>query len=281
MAIDTKTEKTVIIHPALQPLIDDFCILFKVTINLYSPSDKLLLQSNAIKDDVSNFDDISDLESCLLQQKRMRHLASDQLKPLIYTSYTGMRYCLYPFALEGHLVAIAEIGNFRYGEMPSTPVIQKWLKKYGDIIKLQERFARIQHFSEEMEERLVRFFSLVAEHALTNRLIILKQNPILEKVIDYVQKNITRSHIPIEEVAKYIHRSPSTISHIVKKELGISFSRLVIEEKLKAAEYILLTNPKKPIGEIADELGYSDQFYFSKLFKKYRGISPSEWIKNY
>jgi AraC-like DNA-binding protein len=211
----------------------------------------------------------------------MRHLAADRMNWLLFTCHAGLRYCLYPFVSSDKLIAMAEIGNFHYGEAPSDEVLREWRKRLGDDEGLLFDFESLPRFDGLAEDRLVRMFSLVAEHAVRRRLIALRQNPLFEKVVAYVRERITFPHITIEDVANHVKRSPSTISHVVKKETGITFSQLVIEEKLKAAESILMANPVKPIGDVAFELGYSDQFYFSKLFKKYRGVSPSEFARSY
>jgi AraC-like DNA-binding protein len=83
----------------------------------------------------------------------------------------------------------------------------------------------------------------------------------------------------IDEVADFVNKSSSTISHTVKKEAGISFRRLVIEQKLEAADSFM-SDPSKPsIGEVAERVGYKDQFYFSRIYKKYRGYPPKEFSR--
>ncbi len=276
-------EDCVVVNPGLQSLLDDFHLTFGVHIRLYSSLERLLLQSPA--GGPAAFcgligSTVEDPQKCVAQGKRMRHLASDRMEPLLYTCHAGMRYCLYPFVSADKLVAIAEIGNFHYGQAPSDETMGKWRTQLKDDEHLLREFDALPRFDGTEEERLVRMFSLIVEHSIAHRLIQLKQNPLFEKVVSYIRECITFPHIGIEEVAHHVNRSTSTVSHIVKKEAGISFSQLVIEEKLRAAESMLSSNPVKPIGEVADELGYSDQFYFSRLFKKYRGISPSEYARS-
>jgi AraC-like DNA-binding protein len=281
---DQPFEDCVVVNPGLQALLDDFHLTFGVHIRIFSPSDRLLLQSPAGKR--SSFcgrieSKLVDPDKCVAQGKRMRHLAADRMNRLLFTCHAGLRYCLYPFVSADKLIAMAEIGNFHFGEAPSDEVLREWQKRLGEEEGLLLDFESLPRFDGSTEERLVRMFSLVVEHAVTRRLIALRQNPLFEKVVAYVRERITFPRITIEDVASHVNRSPSTISHVVKKETGITFSQLVIEEKLKAAESILVANPVKPIGDVASELGYSDQFYFSKLFKKYRGVSPSEFARGY
>ncbi len=277
-------EDIVVVAPGLQSLLDDFRLTFGVHIRLYSRSDKLLVQSpSGVSAEFcgSVGDVVSNPGKCAAQTKRMRHIAADRMDPVLFTCHAGMRYCLYPFTSSEKLIALAEIGNFRYGDAPSEEVMGKWRNRLGDTDALLRSFNQLAQFDGPAEERLVRMFGLVAEHAVAKRLITLRLNPLFEKVVEYIRERITIPHIGIEDVAHHVNRSPSTVSHVVKKEAGISFSQLVIEEKIKAAELLLSETPVKTIGEVAEELGYSDQFYFSKLFKKHRGISPSEYARSY
>ncbi len=281
---DQPYEDCVVVNPGLQALLDDFHLTFGVHIRLFSPSDRVLLQSPAAGRGAFCGligSTVAEPEKCLAQGKRMRHLATDRLAPVLFTCHAGMRYCLYPFVGGDRLIAVAEIGNFHYGEAPSEEVLKKWRFRLGEADGLLREFDALPKLDGSAEERLVRMFSLVVEHSVSHRLIALRQNPLFEKVVSYIRECITLPHIGIDDVARHVNRSPSTVSHVVKREAGISFSQLVIEEKLRAAESILAANPVKPIGELADELGYSDQFYFSRLFKKYRGVSPSEYARSY
>lgn len=272
----------VIIKSGFRPLIEDFRMTFDVRISLYSPSDHLLLQSpaGAMNDFCKAVGStVSNPKKCLAQVKRMRHVAADRLVPLFFTCHAGMRYCIYPIVSGTHLIAVADIGNFRSGNSPSNEVLGRLRKQMDDTRELVSKFDSLAKFDITGEERLARMFSLVADYSVNKGLIALRLNPIFEKVVEYIRERITLPRIGLEDVAHYVHRSQSTVSHVIKKEANMSFSQLVIEEKLKAAETMLATNPVITIGEIADELGYSDQFYFSKLFKKYRGVSPSEYMR--
>ena len=272
----------IVIRSGLKPLLDDFHLTFGVNIDLYSPSDHLLLQCpagsqaeycNAVSSSLVN------PKKCIAQVKRMRHVAADRMMPLFFTCHAGMRYCLFPITSIGGLAAIAVIGNFRSGNSPSNEILAKLKRQIADTSSIVTKFDSLVKFDITTEERLVRMFSLITEYSVNKGLIAIRINPLFEKVIVYIRDRVKVPKIGIEDVAHHVHRSQSTVSHVIKKEAGISFSQLVIQEKLKAAENMFATNPVISIGEVANELGYSDQFYFSKLFKKYRGVSPSEYLR--
>ena len=64
------------------------------------------------------------------------------------------------------------------------------------------------------------------------------------------------------------------------KKLGMTFKNLVIDRRLCRAEKLMQENPGMTVEEIAVQCGYSDQFYFSRIYRKYRGIPPSEYRRS-
>lgn len=104
-----------------------------------------------------------------------------------------------------------------------------------------------------------------------------KELSISAKVIRYMQENIALN-ITLEELCKKFNYSQSHLSSIFMKETGMSpisyFIRLKVQ---KACEYIELTNLK--ITEVATKLGYSEAAYFTRIFTKIMGVSPSLYRK--
>jgi AraC-like DNA-binding protein len=95
------------------------------------------------------------------------------------------------------------------------------------------------------------------------------------KVIHYMQESIETS-LTLDQIAKYFRYSPSHFSMLFHKETGVSpinyFIRLKVQ---KACQYIELTNMK--IHEISFRLGFEEPAYFSRIFSKIMGISPSAY----
>ena len=70
--------------------------------------------------------------------------------------------------------------------------------------------------------------------------------------------------------------NPNYVSQLFKKEAGITFIHYITQLRMEEAVN-LLSMTKKPVVEIASEVGYNDYFYFCKTFKKYMGKTPSRY----
>lgn len=99
----------------------------------------------------------------------------------------------------------------------------------------------------------------------------------IEKAIAYIKEHFCED-ISLSDVAKNVYLSESYLSRKIKKVKGISFVEYITKLRVeKAIEY--LKDPNVRITELASSLGYPDYRYFSQIFKKHTGYSPSEFIK--
>jgi AraC family transcriptional activator of pobA len=96
--------------------------------------------------------------------------------------------------------------------------------------------------------------------------------PLLRELRDLIEANYTRRHSPAE-YARRLHVEPRTLGKLVKSHLHKTLTELIRERVLKQAKWDLL-HTLKPVKQIARELGYSDELYFSRLFKRATGYSP-------
>lgn len=99
--------------------------------------------------------------------------------------------------------------------------------------------------------------------------------------IDFIKKYIALHYmdeITLNEIAEILNLSRSYLSTLFKKEVGISFTQYLIHFRLnRAIEILKLEN--LPLNSVAEMVGYPDYTQFSKIFKKYKGVSPKYYIK--
>ncbi|MCD2345520.1 response regulator transcription factor [Clostridium guangxiense] len=99
----------------------------------------------------------------------------------------------------------------------------------------------------------------------------------IKETIKYIQDNYN-NNITVEHAAKELYISPSYLMHILKKDLGKTFNECLTDYRITMAKKLLL-NRKYKIYEVSTRIGYRDVKYFSQIFKKTTGMTPSEYIK--
>lgn len=102
-------------------------------------------------------------------------------------------------------------------------------------------------------------------------------NPLLEKAKEFVEEHLAEE-INLSAVAEKIGVSSAYLSSIFTRKLGISFTDYLNKIRIECAcDYMHDATMK--VYEIAYKVGYRDEKYFSKVFKKVTGLSPSEYRK--
>lgn len=104
------------------------------------------------------------------------------------------------------------------------------------------------------------------------------KNYAVNKIISYLNENYEHK-ISLEQIAHNMYLSPVYISKIFKEETGESPINYLIKIRLEKARDILHSSDNGSIKNIANQVGYDDVYHFSKLFKKYYGISPLYYRK--
>lgn len=102
----------------------------------------------------------------------------------------------------------------------------------------------------------------------------IKYSKAIKKSMEYIDKNY-KEHISLHDIANYVYLSHEYFSRLFKEEVGENFSLYLTNYRMKKAEKLLKTTDMK-ISQISMNVGYSNASYFSKTYKKYKGISPED-----
>lgn len=103
-----------------------------------------------------------------------------------------------------------------------------------------------------------------------------KFSPMVLLAIKYIEENHYLNDLNINNISEKLEVTSSYLSKLLKKETGLSFIDYVTNVRIKKAMYIM-EDPTVKIYDVAELIGYSNQHYFCRAFKKVVGISPTEY----
>jgi len=99
---------------------------------------------------------------------------------------------------------------------------------------------------------------------------------VIKTILDLIEKEMNQE-LTLQMVADKLYINSSYLSRLFKQETGKSFSSYVLERKMEAAKQALLKGSK--VYDAANMTGFKDPSYFTKVFRKYWGVTPGEITK--
>lgn len=100
-----------------------------------------------------------------------------------------------------------------------------------------------------------------------------------ESVCHYIHSHLDEP-LSLDTMVKQFHVSQGHLSYIFRKYAGQSFNSYLTSARMEKAKKILEEDQHILIKDVAQMAGYQDQFYFSRVFKQYTGVRPTEYGTN-
>lgn len=170
-----------------------------------------------------------------------------------------------------YVVLLSNYAEFDYAKQAISYGVFEYLIK-SDIrpIELEEVFSKI-------EEDMIAKKELFTNKEDESKEVKNDENRYSKSItmaLEYIDSNYKET-ICLADISKNVFLSHEYFSRLFKDEVGENFSTYLTNYRLNKAEY-LLKNSDMKVGEIALEVGYQNPSYFSKTYKKYKGISPDD-----
>jgi AraC-like DNA-binding protein len=212
---------------------------------------------------------------CRAFDQTMMEAALQKKEMISYTCHSGMREAVAPLFLEGQLAGFVMIGQFRSQEAPDiSPYAARWEQEQNNHA-LQDAFAASTVLPEEKIDVLLAMWRQLLELIIRSQLIHRKDDDLIAPVIEQIRQH-PEAALGLDEAAKITGRSPSTVTRMFKKVTGRSFKQYQMDFRLQRASDLLVDHPGCPVAEVAERVGFEDPFYFSRIFHKHTGLSPSD-----
>lgn len=146
--------------------------------------------------------------------------------------------------------------------------------------------AELEFFSQEqtkkvMIDALMKQFFCLLSRAINNPPVKKIHGDNMDKMRFIRQKILSepQTHFTVEQLASFVNLSPSRFHNNYKSVFGTSPIKDSICARIEHSKNLLISCDK-PICEIAEILGYTDQYHFIRQFKKETGMTPSEYKKS-
>lgn len=146
------------------------------------------------------------------------------------------------------------------------------------ILEISQQYMKdMQSISnhEELTHWLAGSLSRFMRHVFD--MMDVKHTEAMHKVKEYMNTNFSR-RITLEEAAALVGYSPAYFSRIFKEEMGLTFKEALNNIRIEKSKHLLLSSSAS-ISDICSMVGFNDQSYYCKVFKRLSGVTPDRFRK--
>lgn len=161
-------------------------------------------------------------------------------------------------------IIVSGYDEFQYAQKAIRLNVSDYLLKPIDRQKLFETIDRLlrQAMQREIEE------------ARTSEPLPLSLG---QDATSYIYRHYQDTNLSLSMLSAQLHVSCSYLSKVIKKETEMSFSELLTKVRMETAITLLISHPQLSTLQVSEKTGYKNQHYFSKVFRQYTGLTPSEY----
>lgn len=150
------------------------------------------------------------------------------------------------------------------------------------ILEIYEHRGNTLADTLQMTSCLYNLFACLIRKSKNELVGATKQEVSVQNIADYICSRISSGasleELSVEKLSGYMNTSQSTLYRLFMSQMGMSPNHYITMQRMKrACELLRVTD--SPIHSIAISVGYPNGQYFAKCFKKYMGISPSEYAE--
>lgn len=204
-----------------------------------------------------------DHSKCLLNQKNILEKCKEG-GAFCHICHGGVYEYIYPVLLNGEAVGFVAASGYRKDNTNKTAVLNCELWKS----------ALTAEIPIEILKAVIPPLSVMLECAL--KIYLMENSDEYNQILQFLYEYHTS--ISLSDLAEHFNRSKSHISHLFKKENGMTIRAYCNKLRLEDAKKLLLKTDI-PVTEIALNVGFNDTSYFIYLFKEKFGISPLQYRK--
>lgn len=165
-------------------------------------------------------------------------------------------------------------------------VIQQFVSLYrqADPQRMNLCYQQIPQLAEMSSLQSIRIFMEDTVRAIARRnyeVNAVKHTAIIRRVIEIIKQQLGNAELSLNLVAhEMLYMNADYLGKLFKKETGEKFTNYVMKMRIQQATELISSDPDIKIFELAERLGFGDNpQYFSQVFKKQMGCTPSEFMK--
>lgn len=264
----------------LMETISDIYELTGIWINIHDLSGEDIHIRNAHCDFCRTINDLPEGHArCLSCDAKASNICRSIKAPYHYRCHAGMCETLVPIFNNGEVISYLGFGQL----LDESPLEEQWnftkntLSWYPDDLEnLRKKFYEIRQYPHSKTLALTKILQILSSHVEVSNTIVSTRYTDQQRLKLYISKHFAEP-LTIKSITSDLNFGATKLCELAKNiSNGHSLTWLIASARVEAAQSLLISSDM-PISEIALIVGYEDYNYFTKVFKKIVGITPSKY----
>lgn len=281
---DNTSVPTIIIGNELKDLLDSFCQLTDMRVAYFSLDTSDSYSIVGQQRDISPFcravrSNTIGLSACLKCDNQALSASISDRDIHIYRCHMGLYEAIVPIFLHDRYSGFLMFGQVRNSDSDSTTLIEQRADELGlSAPSLINAYNALPSFTFEKIHAAAKMLSIISKHIIHTGILRRRDQKIINEIDSYIRQHLS-DPISVRDLVKHVHLNAAYLTDMMKHQTGSGCLEYIHRIKLNTAKELLITSDMS-IGEISLKLGFTDQNYFTRLFKRYYGSTPTQYRQN-
>lgn len=215
-----------------------------------------------------------DFNACMIARKTK--------SSYIYKCHAGLTEVVTPIMVDEKILGYIMLGQILQIESyeESWRSIENYIKNYElDLERVKALYFKKRNYSRNRIISASKIMEACAAYLLLSKLIVINENTVAKELDNYIKENISKE-LAVDKICSDLNMSRVKLYSVSESAYGMGIAEYIRKTRINAAQKLLAKSEER-IGEIADKCGFYDYNYFTKVFKKYVGMTPRDYRKKY
>ena len=273
-----------IAHEPLMELLQDFHVLTGIRIVLFDDAFREVLTYPASHGELCGIvrEDPIRREICFRSDRSSFEACKQSGRLVVYRCHAGLIEATVPIRANGVIIGYIMFGQIT-DDRDKENLAEEVLRHFGiageEAGAWREAARKVRYRNRSQIAAASKILEACTAYVLQSELVALQQERLVDRITRYVDENLHR-RIDARGVAGHFHISRTRLYEIAGKSLGMGLSEFVRMKRMERAKRLLSTTGES-IARIAEQVGFEDCTYFSKVFRQEFHLSPREYRAKY
>ncbi len=174
------------------------------------------------------------------------------------------------------------VGYIVYGEMRDNTQFalhKDYVSSLGlDVDLMEQYYGEIPSFEKDKVQSIARVVNILTSYIIQENMLKLDFDKHMEKAVAFIDDHLAED-LSVQTISRNIHISKSVLYKRFRANFDCTVNEYINARRIEKAME-MLTKTELSVEEISQRTGFTSASYFSKLFKKLKGVSPLKYKKN-